>query len=154
MKKKYLPLLLGILTIFLSCSEERQRVKSEVKDIYNDIRGAWTLKTRIIKNNNQTFTEDLIQGDCNYSFYILKENGRKESHLFNSEKNCLEEITESTWELDKNTKKLTTTDDGTNFKTIYEIEEINNEELKLKIISEGGDLLEDNGFEVYLILEK
>ena len=67
--KNTLPIII-LLVLFQGCSSNNESSEKDTRENFSEILGSWTLKTRIITFENETFIEDAKQGNCFYPFYI------------------------------------------------------------------------------------
>lgn len=144
----------GIMAI-TSCSSDDNSNPDDpiIESPAKKVEGKWKFVTGIVIFQGQTITEDLKSEECDYDFLNFKANGTKDEIYHNTDDNCSQENFTGTWVYNLENDIITTIDNGDNYETIFEVVEISNSTMKLKLISDGGEIIPDT-VEVYTLLEK
>src|SRR5690554_5782117 len=122
------------LTAFMltSCKDDDHLRDDGAKDL---LLGKWNMvKGEIYENGVLSDSENLSYEGCEYNYYEFNDDG--------------------TWSYNLVNKQITLVDAEDGYRFIAEIISMTDTDLKIKIISDGGDKPGDSGLEIYYFLEK
>lgn len=147
--KKLLFLSTMLSLSLISCGDDDQNNQDQ-----DPLIGKWNIvKSEIYENGTLTDSENLKPGSCDYNYYELKTGGVKNEVYHNEQNNCATQNYEGVWLYNSSNKQITLIDSEDNYTLVVEMISVNATDLKVKMISDGGETPEE-GEEVYLYLKK
>lgn len=156
MKKIILGLSALACLAITSCSNDDNNKTEEtviVDSASKKFEGKWKMVTGILIYQGETETEDLKIENCNYDFFDFRSNGTKDEVYHSEDGNCTENNYVGTWVYDQTDNTITTIDTEDNYEVIFEVIEISSTSMKIRLISDDGELLPKE-VEIYIILQK
>lgn len=115
--------------------------------------GKWNMVTGEVYLNGQLVQSgNLSTEGCDYDYFEIKTGGLKDE-VYHDEEDCSTSNYPGTWTYESANKMVSLVDED-GYLLEGEIISINTTDIKLKLISDGGDRPEDQGFEVFYYLKK
>ncbi len=115
--------------------------------------GKWNMVTGEVYANGQLVQSgNLSTEGCDYDYFEIKTGGLKDE-VYHDEEDCSTSNYPGTWTYES-ANKMVSLEDEDGYLLEGEIISINATDIKLKLISDGGDRPEDQGFEVFYYLKK
>lgn len=150
-------IILGVLLAgsLISCGDDDKPVDPVKQDETKTLLvGKWNMvKAEYYQNGQLVESEDLKSGSCDYDYYDLKTGGTKDEIYHDAEADCATENYPGTWTYESKGKTVTIVDAEDDYTIEAGIESINASDLKIKMISSGGQPAPE-GIEVFLYLKK
>lgn len=139
----------------ISCGDDDKPVDPVKQDETKTLLvGKWNMVTAEYYQDGELLgSEDLKSGTCDYDYYDLKTGGTKDEIYHDPEADCATENYPGTWTYEATGKIVTLVDEEDDYAVEASIESINSSDLKIKMISSGGEPVPD-GLEVFLYLKK
>lgn len=142
------------LTAFMltSCKDDDHLRDDGAKDL---LLGKWNMvKGEIYENGVLSDSENLSYEGCEYNYYEFINDGTKNEVYHNFYEDCSTYNYDGTWSYNLVNKQITLVDAEDGYRFVAEIISMTDTNLKIKIISDGGDKPGDSGLEIYYFLEK
>lgn len=115
--------------------------------------GKWDMVTgEVYQDGELVQSGNLSTEGCEYDYFDIKTGGLKDE-VYHDEEDCATSNFPGTWTYEATSKMVSIVDED-GYLLEGEIVSINATDIKLKLISDGGDRPEDYGFEVFYYLKK
>ncbi|HLW63015.1 MAG TPA: lipocalin family protein [Flavobacterium sp.] len=145
--------LFTVLTIFTltSCEDDLLRDDGN-RDL---LTGKWNMiKGEKYQGRVLIDSQNMSSEGCTYNYYKFLTDGTKNEVYHNFNEDCAVYNYDGTWSYSIKNKQITLIDNEDGYLFVAEIVSINETDLKVKVISDGGDNPNESGLEVYYFLEK
>ena len=153
---KKLILLSAFLSLSLvSCGDDDKPQPEQPQDNTPTLLlGKWNMVTgEVYENGELVQSGNLSAEGCDYDYFEIKTGGIKDEVYHDGENNCATDNYVGTWTYSSSNKMVSLVDED-GYLLEGEIISINATDIKLKLISDGGDRPEDQGLEVFYYLKK
>lgn len=150
MKKSVLFIVLTIFTL-TSCEDDHLKDDGN-RDL---LIGKWNMiKGEKYQRGVFIDSENMSSEGCAYNYYEFNNDATKNEVYHNFYEDCSTYNYKGTWSYNLAHKQVSLVDTEDGYLFVAEIITINDANLKLKVISDGGDHPGDSGLEIYYFLEK
>lgn len=155
MKKIIYFLSISLLALTGCKDDETVYLVNPKDDITTLLLGKWNMvKGELYANGELVQSGNLSTEGCDYDYFVIKTGGLKDEVYHDGENNCATDNYEGTWTYNSENKIVSIVDAEDGYLFEAEILSITPTDIKLKIVSEGGDRPEDQGLEAFYYLKK